>query len=258
VKISFIGTGNVAWHLAQQLRSVGHNILQISGRNAEAIQKLATLTKAEPVSDIRQMSSDADIIIIAVNDESIPLIAQQLKDLKLKKTIVVHTSGTVSAEILTQENKSYGVFYPLQTFSINKSVEWEAIPFLITASENTTLQILQKIAMDTGGLAVQVDDMYRAKIHLAAVTVNNFSNHIFTLAEDFCEKEHLDFKLLHPLIDETVLKIKSMHPKDAQTGPAKRKDMTTIRKHLALLSTHEALKRMYKSLTRSITKYYKS
>ena len=203
------------------------------------------------------MSSDADVIIIAVSDESIPLVAQQLRKLNFRETIVVHTSGTASTEILSQENKSYGVFYPLQTFSINKSVKWKDMPILITASENRTMQILQKIALDTGGKAVQVDDMYRAKIHLAAVTVNNFTNHVFALAEEFCNEEHLDFKLLHPLIDETVLKIKSMPLKEAQTGPARRKDMSTIRKHIELLSTNDALKRMYKSLTRSITQYYK-
>jgi predicted short-subunit dehydrogenase-like oxidoreductase (DUF2520 family) len=164
---------------------------------------------------------------------------------------MVHTAAAVPKDILKQSTDRYGVFYPLQ--SLRKDSHFlPDTPIVIDASDENTLRELEALAQSISHRIVGADDEQRVKLHLAAVFCNNFVNHLYALAADFCEKEGIDFSLLHPLIEETAQRLQEMPPSQSQTGPALRNDITTIEKHKAMLKQHPQLYRVYDVLTDSI------
>lgn len=255
MKISFVGTGNITWHLAGRLKICGHEISQIYGRTPSKAEEFATIFDAKAVHKIENLKA-ADIIFICVNDVAIQEVVKDLSSTQIENSIISHTSGTVPSSTLKKGNNNYGVFYPLQTFTAGIPVEWSGLPVLITASDEETQEKLKFLALDLGSKVVLADDNYRKKMHLSAVTVNNFANHLYTLTQEYCESESLDFNLLLPLIEETTRKIKTIHGRNAQTGPAKRNDRITIQRHLELLKEHPGLRMLYEQMTESIQKIY--
>lgn len=253
MNIVLIGSGNVATVLGKKIQAAGHDILQVAGRNETACAELAAVLKCPFTINWSFINQQADIYIIAIADKALEHIHEQLN---LDKKIVVHTAGSVSKDVLYSVSKNFGVLYPLQ--SLHKEKEWlPEIPFLVDANSNDTIVLLQDFA-ETISLNVQVaDDETRKKIHLAAVLVNNFTNHLYALAEEYCKNEQLDFKLLLPLIEETTECIKSSSPKDVQTGPAVRRDEATIKMHLSLLEQHPQLVKLYELFTASISSMHK-
>jgi hypothetical protein len=91
----------------------------------------------------------------------------------------------------------------------------------------------------------------RKALHVAAVFVCNFVNHLYKIGHTICKENKLSFDILKPLIKETAEKITHLTPTEAQTGPAKRNDTTTINTHLNFL-TDENEKEIYKIITKSI------
>jgi hypothetical protein len=77
---------------------------------------------------------------------------------------------------------------------------------------------------------------------------------MYQIAFDICGKNNIDFNILKPLIKETAQKIETIEPKLAQTGPAKRKDATTILKHLDLLQNQKNYQDIYQLITQNIQK----
>ncbi|MBI3717943.1 MAG: DUF2520 domain-containing protein [Sphingobacteriales bacterium] len=252
MNIVLTGSGNVATVLGKKIQIAGHDILQVAGRNETACAELGALLKCPFTINWSFINQHADLYIIAIADAALEHIHKRLN---LDKKIVVHTAGSVSKEVLHKVSKNYGVLYPLQSLRKEKELLPE-IPFLIDANSNDTIALLQDFAESISGNVQVADDETRKKIHLAAVLVNNFTNHLYALAERYCEDEHLDFKMLLPLIEETAERIKLASPKDIQTGPAVRSDDSTIKAHLQLLNHHPHLKKLYEQFTENIYKMY--
>jgi predicted short-subunit dehydrogenase-like oxidoreductase (DUF2520 family) len=249
MNIVIIGTGNTATVLGKKIRQAGHRIIQVFGRDASAASKLAYQFDTESTNYWSVIRKDADIYLIAVADEAINEVA---KHVQVPGKVVAHTAASVKKDVLKNMSHHYGVFYPLQ--SLRKEVEQlPDIPVFIDASDEVAKKKLGLLAQSISGEQVVIaDDDKRLKMHVAAVIVSNFTNHLYKLAEDYCKKEGIDFKQLIPLIEETGQRLRTISPSDAQTGPAFRHDMPTIQQHLALLEKYPQLKKIYHLMTESI------
>jgi predicted short-subunit dehydrogenase-like oxidoreductase (DUF2520 family) len=198
---------------------------------------------------------NVDLFIFAVKDEVIKELSKFILQ-KNPQAKVVHTSGSVGIDVFDNADNT-GIFYPLQSFSKTKKIDISAVPFLIT-SENTSFKNeLIALAKLLSEKVYEYTDEQRKHLHIAAVFVNNFSNHLFALAQDYCEKHQIDYQLLMPLIHETITKIDTILPKQAQTGPARRNDHEIIEKHSSILKNEdEHLYQIYQLLSNSILKMY--
>lgn len=248
MKISLIGSGNVATVLGRLLIQQQHIITQVVSRNIRHAEVLAQELSTTFSDFDGFVEADADLYIIALSDSG---ITEFVKIIDIKNKPVVHTAGAVSKEILKPISSDYGILYPLQSLR-KESKAIPPIPFMIDASNPETLNLIKIIAEGISDRVVVANDEERMKIHVAAVVVNNFTNHLFALAESYCHAENLDFNLLKPLIMETAERIKEKSPASVQTGPALRNDVSTIDNHLALLAGYPDLKSVYLKLTESI------
>ena len=255
-KISFIGSGNVATHLAKAFSKKGIIVKQIYSQTCDNSEVLAWQSNSIYTCDLNELDMNVDLFIFAVKDEVIKeLSAFILQKNPLAK--VVHTSGSVGLDVFNNAQNA-GIFYPLQSFSKTKRIEISEVPFLITSNNQEFKNELIAIARLLSNKVYEYSDEQRKHLHIAAVFVNNFSNHLFALAQDYCEKHQIDYQLLMPLIHETITKIDTILPKQAQTGPAIRKDNEIIEKHLHQLKAEdEHLSQIYSLLTDSILKMYK-
>jgi predicted dinucleotide-binding enzyme len=237
--IVMIGSGNVAAVLGRKLKAAGHQIVQLYSRNASAASELAYEWDAESTNYKSMIQKNADLYIIAVDDRSIDDVAD---DLRVPGKIVVHTAASVPMEVLKNVSEHYGVLYPLQSLSKDIGTITE-IPLFVDGSDAYTKSRLQSLAASISREKVGVaGDDDRAKLHVAAVVVNNFANHLYQLAAE----------LLQPLIEETALRLRQHSPSEALTGPAVRHDKQTIEKHLEILNAHPKLRNIYLLMTESI------
>nr|WP_298998452.1 Rossmann-like and DUF2520 domain-containing protein [uncultured Allomuricauda sp.] len=248
LNVVLIGTGNVAENLIHALYASNQvELLQIVGRNKHALEQHKGKAKLSlNFEDV----VEADIYIIAVSDNAIEAVSKKLSN---KRGIVVHTSGVTSMDHILCEKK--GVFYPLQTFTKGRILDFSNIPICVEASNEDGLNTLQQLAGHISKKVYKVDSEQRKKLHLAAVFANNFSNHIFHISEALCQRGGLSFELLKPLLLETVEKLEILSPFEAQTGPARRNDTESMEKHLELLSDNEH-KKLYTLLSEAIIKTY--
>jgi predicted short-subunit dehydrogenase-like oxidoreductase (DUF2520 family) len=247
--IVILGSGNVAAVLGRRFKAAGHNIIQVVSRNASAASRLAYEWDTESTNYRTIINDTADVYIIAVSDDA---IAEVIADLRLPGKVVAHTAASVPKDILKKVTMHYGVFYPLQSIR-EEAAAIPELPLFVDGSDSLTKNKLSALAQSISpGRVATADDDQRLKLHVAAVLVSNFTNHLFALADEYCRKEGLDFRQLIPLINETASRISSMSPGDAQTGPAIRHDKETIHKHVELLKEHPQLKTIYLLLTESI------
>lgn len=250
--IAVIGAGNVATHLVHGLTNAKYNITGIWSRNEKHAIELAHQNGTPVLKDIKELDlEDTELVLICVVDDAIKSTIDQIDE----SIPVAYTSGSVRLDQLPNRN-SIGVFYPLQTFSKERKLKLDNVPFLIESSNDTFGKELSEIASKLSSNVQFANSSDRYQLHIAAVMVNNFSNHLFDLADDHVKEHGLDFSLLLPLIEETVEKLKSLTPKDAQTGPAKRGDKKIINNHLK--SLEGATKEVYDLLSQSITNKFKS
>ena len=227
IKVLLIGNGNVASHLATAFSKTNDIALtQISSRQLDSL----------PI---------ADVSLIAVSDDAVEAVANQTTE---NQGVIAHTSGSVNLNAI--KAKRNGVFYPLQSFTKGKEINYSKVPFCLEATYTSDLILLEKLVKLIQAKSYSISSLQREKLHLAAVFANNFTNHMYTLAHDICAKEQIPFEILHPLILETAKKIESLSPEASQTGPAIRKDQKTIEKHLSQLSN--AQQELYLLITKSI------
>jgi predicted short-subunit dehydrogenase-like oxidoreductase (DUF2520 family) len=247
--IVILGSGNVAAILGRKFKAAGHNLLQIYSRNASAASQLAYEWDTDSTNYISLISKEADVYIIAVNDEA---IASMVSDLRLPGKVVAHTAAAVPAAVLKSVTEHYGVFYPLQSLR-KEMTELPEIPVYYDGHDDLAKKRLRSLALSISGERVtEGSDDVRLKLHVAAVVVSNFVNHLYVLAADYCRKEGVAFGQLLPLIAETAHRVQEISPRDSQTGPALRHDAATIKKHLELLKGHPQLRNIYLLLTESI------
>lgn len=248
MKITIIGSGNVAYHLAKAFTQNGVKINQIFGRNESA---LAEITKELQIPHSTEELWKADLYIIAVKDDAIAEISAQIKE---NEVLVVHTSGSTSKNVLVGEYKKAS-FYPLQTFSKTKKLDYSEIPFFIDVNSDKDKEILRNLAQKISKNVMFVDDEKRKYIHLTAVFACNFVNHLFTRAKEISDSQNIPFEYFFPLINETIDKIKYLDPKIAQTGPAIRNDERILSLHEKLMDNEEQ-REIYKVMNQSIKKMY--
>ncbi|SNY99726.1 Rossmann-like and DUF2520 domain-containing protein [Flagellimonas pacifica] len=246
--VIILGTGNVAEHLFKAFSSKDSvQVTQVYGRNSESLKKFSAYT--ETCSDPKTIK-DAAIYIIAVNDMAIAPVSKLLSN---KKGIIVHTSGAISIDDIASKNA--GIFYPLQTFTKGKTLDFKSIPICIEAKQKSDLIELNKLASSMSDHVHEITSEQRKKLHLAAVFSNNFTNHLYQISKDLCKDSGLSFSLLKPLIKETADKVQYIPPKDAQTGPARRGDKKSIESHLNLLKNKKQTE-LYILFSEAITKMY--
>jgi len=248
MQIVLIGSGNVAFHLAKAFSEAQIPISQIFGRNTTELQKISEQFSI-PFST--ETLADADLYIISVSDSSIAEVSALIKN---ENALVTHTSGSVSREALNG-NYRKSVFYPLQTFSKSKNLDYSKIPFFIDAENENDEEILKNLASKISKNVMLANDEKRKYIHLTAVFACNFVNHLFARAKEISDSQGIPFDYFLPLIDETTQKIHELEPKLAQTGPAIRNDEKVLKLHESLLTDEEKLK-IYKTLNESIKKMY--
>lgn len=257
--ITLIGAGNVGYHLGKRFYKKKIKIHQVYSRTLENAKSLGTQINANYTNQLSEIEDVADIYIIAVKDDWIGRVGAQLaKNKGIQKKLVVHTSGAVASTVLAPFFKKYGVFYPLQSFSKSKKVDFKNLPLCVDASKKKDSKQLKDLAQQISKKVYAISDKERAILHVAAVFVNNFSNHLFHIAADICAKEQLNFQILQPLIQETVLKIQDQAPVRMQTGPARRGDRATIEKHLLFLEKYPAYAVLYNDLSERIQTLYES
>jgi predicted short-subunit dehydrogenase-like oxidoreductase (DUF2520 family) len=250
-KIILIGAGNVATQLGTALHKAGYSILQVYSHSNKSATTLAKKIKAKAITDLNKLDTTASIYIIAIKDDA---IAELTDRLSLTDQLVVHTSGSVEMNVLKRTSENYGVFYPLQTFSKTKAVDFTAVPICIEANNPSTINLLKRFAKTISKNVQEVNSEQRKILHIGAVFACNFTNHMYAIAASLLAKHELSFDLLKPLIQETANKITQQDPVAMQTGPAIRNDKKTMDAHLKLLTSDKELKAIYKLLSDHIRK----
>lgn len=251
--IVFIGSGNVATHLALAFKKAGHTIIQVYSQHLENADVLAKLVKAKSIDSLELIDKTADIYIVAIKDDAIETVVKQLQ---LGNKIVAHTSGSIDMTALKNTSKNYGVFYPLQTFSKNKKVDFKTVPICLEASNTDTFSVLSNLAQISANVQ-SINSKQRKSIHLAAVFACNFSNHMYAIAASILQSNKVSLDILKPLIEETAQKIKTTAPVLAQTGPAIRNDKKIMNNHLDMLNNNSDYQKIYELLSKSIQKQSK-
>jgi predicted short-subunit dehydrogenase-like oxidoreductase (DUF2520 family) len=252
-RISFAGTGNVASALSRNFLSREHIIEHFISINEKKGRQLADRCNAS-WSDKYIFPLTSDIIIVAVPDHDLKEVLNKIEC--NESAIIAHTAGSVGLDVFPHHFRNTGIFYPLQTFSHKRETDISSVPLFIEASNNTSEDALKQLAGSVSSLVYVSDTEHRRLLHLAAVFVSNFTNHMFTEGKNISQSAGFPFEVLKPLILETVDKALEMGPENAQTGPAVRYDLNTIKKHLELLSFSTEQKEIYDLISRSIISYY--
>ena len=251
--IILIGAGNLASHLAPALTGAGYNLLQVYSRSEQSAMELAEKNNTKWTTDLGDLDPEAEILIYAVSDSIMPQLFCQIE---LSKRIMIHTAGSIPADVFRGVARDYGVLYPVMTFSRGRDMDFRKVPVCIEGNNDNSLQVLEKMAGRLSNHVVHMDSEQRKKLHLAGIIASNFSNHMYRLSADYLREQDLDPVLLKPLIQETAVKILEMDPAEAQTGPARRNDTSVIEDHLEMLKDRPELQKLYTFVSDSITKSY--
>ena len=249
MRIVLLGSGNVARHLFEVIQSIENfKIVQVVSRNAESLVYFEAST--EVTTDFDALA-EAEIYLLAVSDDAIAELAVRINR---PKALVLHTSGSIPLQHLPKTSRR-GVFYPLQTFSRDIEVDFRNIPICLEAENETDYKILEDLAHKISGSVYRVDSDQRQQLHIAAVFVNNFVNHLLYIGQEICQEQQLSFEILQPLIRETIRKAAEISPYDAQTGPARRNDGNILQQHREQISDPR-FQDIYSTISKSIMATY--
>lgn len=258
MRISFIGAGRVAHHLAYVL-SQHHQIVQIYSRTLASAQALAVKVNASAVTNMTELHPEIDLLMIAVSDQAIASVIENVHQ-QLPTALIIHTSGSTDIQVLAKVHARAGVFYPLQTFSLERAVDWSATPLFVEAQQKNDLSLLTDLANSLSSRVYQYSSAQRLSLHLAAVFACNFSNYCYDMAKQIVDAQQVDFSLLTPLILETAHKAVHNDPKKMQTGPAMRGDQNILNRHQQMLrdDQREDLAIIYNLMSQQILKSHQS
>ncbi len=251
MRIVFIGAGRLATNLAPALHASGHQILQVFSRTITSAEILAKKVEADAICKLSEVTCDADVFIFSVTDTALPQLIAQLGKGR-EHSVFLHTTGSVPMSVFAGIGSHYGVLYPMQTFSKERSIDFSHVPFFIEGSDAQALSVAESLASSVSDNIRQLSSEARRHLHLAAVFACNFANHCYQLSAEILEKYQLPFDVMLPLIDETAAKVHELMPRDAQTGPAIRYDENVMQAQLQLLSDMPRLADVYRLLSDSI------
>ena len=246
LNIVIVGAGNVAWHLAKELQKKEQKIIQVYNRSVEPAISLSHRLKCDFTTRIEDINQKADLYILTVKDSIIEEVSELIN---IKNKLIVHTSGALKQDVI--KHKRRGVFYPLQTFSKKKKLNFKNIPFCIEASTSEDYSTLMRLATLLSPKVYNIDSNQRKVLHVAAVFACNFSNYMYMISDEILSDNNIPLDILYPLIKETATKITKHKPKDVQTGPAVREDKSVIEEHLNFLKNGKNYD-IYKLLSKNI------
>jgi predicted short-subunit dehydrogenase-like oxidoreductase (DUF2520 family) len=247
-----IGAGNLATHLGHALSKNGFNVVQVYNRTQEKGMKLASETGAEFISEPGAITPSADLYILAVKDT---VIGEVARSLRMQDQLLVHTAGSVDMNILSEASENYGVFYPLQTFSQKRRIDFKNVPVCVEANSKSAENQLFDFAKKLSGQVQVVGSDQRKILHLSAVFSSNFTNFMQVISQELLVEHDLSFELLQPLIFQTIKNVRKDHIFRYQTGPAFRGDIAVLDKHRELLATHPEFLEIYNLISNNIIKY---
>jgi predicted short-subunit dehydrogenase-like oxidoreductase (DUF2520 family) len=250
-KTVIIGCGNVAWHIAAHLQQKQHTLFVYNHQSNPKLKAFKKNLGCLTFTSLDNIIDNADYYFICVADKAISACATKIK-ISNSKALLLHTSGCSALAELGTQHTNRAVFYPLQTFSRKDNINWSELPLLIEASDKETEKRLKHLAATFSNTVVKMEEAQRFKMHLAAVLVNNFTNCLYAAASELTgsDKGQKDyFRLLYPIMEQTLHKVKKMPAIKAQTGPAKRGDSRILKKHLLILEGRSQLKKTYQQLT---------
>ena len=256
MEVSFIGSGNLAWHLAAALDNTDYSVREVFSRHpANARALVERLYNAQIRSTLDFSDSNSRIFIVAVPDDVLPDIVEDI--ILPQNTILVHTSGSRPLAVLQDAGARYtGVFYPLQTFSKKTKVDFGEIPVFIESDDRETEKTLLAMAKSISRKVFRISSEQRKALHIAAVFASNFTNHMLTISKAIMSKNNLQYEWLKPLIAETINKSLQIGPEPAQTGPARRGDLEILDAHMAFLEDDEAVAEIYRVISQHIVDRY--
>ena len=248
--ISFIGSGNVATHLAIALNAKGFTIDTILSQTLQNATELASKVDARGIDQLNQLQQTSDLYIISLKDD---VIDTYLKGLNLKNQYVVHTSGSYETSKLAKLSSKTGSFYPLQTFNKNVYVEFNSIPIIIESKDSAIIKSLLDVAETLTNTIHILTASQKKALHISAIGINNFTYFILSKSKNYCKINNLEFSLLEPLLKQTIDSFSNEeNPLQKQTGPAKRGDLTIIKNHIEALSGDKEFQALYKDLSQYI------
>ena len=253
--VVFIGAGNLATNLAKALYYKGFRIVQVYSRTEESARTLAQAVEAAYTTDLSSVAADARLYIVSLKDAAFVQLLPEIVAGK-ENALWVHTAGSIPMDVWAGKVNRYGVFYPMQTFSKQREVKFQEVPFFVEAKRPEDVELLKAVAATLSEKVYEASSEQRKSLHLAAVFICNFTNHMYALAADLLEKYNLPFDVMLPLIDETARKVHELAPRDAQTGPAVRYDENVMSNHLAMLVDSPALQEIYKLMSKSIHEHH--
>jgi predicted short-subunit dehydrogenase-like oxidoreductase (DUF2520 family) len=248
--ISFIGSGNVATHLAIALNSKGFTIDTILSQTLQNATELASKVNAKGIDQLNQLNQSSDLYIISLKDD---VIDEYLKGLSIKGKLLVHTSGSYDTNRLANLSSKTGSFYPLQTFNKDISVDFSTIPIIIESENTETIASLLTVAKRLTANTHILTASQKKALHISAIGINNFTHFILSKSKEHCRANRLDFSLLNPLLKQTIESFSNEEkPLQKQTGPARRGDLTIIENHIEALSGDKEFQALYKDLSQYI------
>ena len=255
-KVAIIGTGNLSFHMSPLIDTI--HFLELKyfvSRNFENSQRFADKFNCTPLRSVAEIPRDIDIVFIWTSDDQISSLSVQMAQSLGQETILAHSSGTKSPKIIDDYFENRGVMWPIQSFSQNdNNLDLRHVPICIQGSNSHSVLTMRKISDEISEKVIEVSNQQKGQLHLASVISNNFTNHLFHISRILLEDKDLDFKLLLPLINKTVEKIQIMDPKEAQTGPAIRKDKRTMARHRRILKSYPNMRSIYLYVSKSIRK----
>lgn len=251
-KIGIIGLGNVGIHLTRAFALESPFELLVYNRSEIPLEdQFPEITYTRNLKDL----AVADLVIISVKDDAIIPILDRIEGIFPKEMIVTHCSGSIPSSIIRPYFSRYGVLYPLQTLSRKKTLDYKAVPLFITASDAATRDLIVEAGHFLSPKINYISDEQRVSLHIAAIFACNYTNALYAISQRICEDHQLNFELLKPLIRETADKVQSLNPREAQTGPAARKDWEIIHQHELFLSGYdEKLRELYREIADYISK----
>ncbi len=255
MQVALIGAGNVATHLGKAWKLAGHQIIQVYSRHVETARQLADEVDAEAITDMRRLSPEAAFYVCAVRDDALESLLPLFPP---HNGLLVHTSGSLPMSILSPFSSSYGVLYPLQTFSKHRKLVLRSVPFFMEASDPESEERLRRLASDLSDTVIKLESERRKFLHLAAVFACNFVNYLYDVSSELLESKGMPFSWLYPLIEETAAKIRDMSPYEAQTGPAVRQDCRVMNQQLEWLSGQEEWVTLYELLSKQVANRHRT
>ena len=233
MKIVIIGRGRLATNLEHALLSAGNEVVSINSRTLEAL----------PL--------EADVFVVAVKDAALADVIHVATKGR-ENQLFVHTAGSMPMDLFKGLTAHYGVFYPMQTFSKERLVDFNDISVFVETNDEVSMERLKMLAATLTPHIYELDSEGRKHLHLAAVFACNFVNHCYALSAEVLKAKGLPFSVMLPLVDETARKVHELAPKDAQTGPAVRDDQNVMQMQVAMLAETPAVQHIYEALSNDI------